>query len=314
MQEKHTNSVVLAVIVGMCLVLGAVVVGGRVDTPFGFGSANDAAPEDTPEPEQQAVTSVDRDPANYDTWQEDLLSERSYRGRVQTSGTETDTPTEPEAASEDRDLESTLTGQFSVALARDILLAEEVDSEEEVNERINEMVDTIVAEAADDLYEMESVTVLETTDEATRTYFNAAGEAILEHDLRDIDNELALFSRAIQDEDPAAYADLERIATMYGDLRDAYLDTPVPTRFSETHLDLINVFHQLHNSLHDMANATEDPVRAYIRLERYPMVAESLLYTNASMGMYVELHESLFATDDPARYFLAYLPNLTPSQ
>jgi hypothetical protein len=75
------------------------------------------------------------------------------------------------------------------------------------------------------------------------------------------------------------------------------------------HLDLINTFNALHESIKAMALATEDPALALIRLKRYQDDALGLKLALENMYMTLEPYASLVKPEDPALLFAIFSPD-----
>ncbi len=293
MDTRNTKPVILATIVGMGLLLGSIVVSNRIDSPF----AGQTEPERSM-PDRQTIATGEAPGQRMQTWQDELLDTRPQRSYITVDET-------GEYVVPERDPNATLTGRFGVSLVEEILLSDG----EDVDAAINRVVENIINETRDELYVVEDLQLTRTNDDAIKTYFNEAAETLQRHGIQNETNEMRIFSQALRTNDPDTYARLLPIAATYGDMRDALLELTVPTRYYETHLNLINTFNMLHNGLTDMAHTEEDPLRAYVRYQRYPDDMYGLSMSMVSMAMHVVKNDGLFDYYDTATFFFNYLPD-----
>lgn len=304
MESSNNKAVILATIGGACLLLGAIVASNWVTIPADTGQSDEPQPAPDMDRQTFSMDSAEIAPESTTEWQQSILDNSPQRRNFTTS--------EPTATTTRRDPSATLTGRFGMSLVEESLLTQqEGRSQEDVEAAIDRMVAEVLAESRADVYTVDDLQVVRNTDENIRTYLNQAAITIDEYGTSDLPDEVTLFQRAVRDSDQSAYGQLEQVANAYAELRDAYLELPVPTRYYKTHLNMVNVFNVLHNGILDMAAAESDPLRAYVRLQRYPDDADGLNYALMSMGMQVYENQELFNPNSEAVYFMTFLPNFT---
>ena len=304
MQADSSKYTILATVVGSALVLIAIVVSNRIEV---------TQSQSTPEADDSTQRSVERNMHVSDAdqdWEEDLVTRNQTTRLTQSRISEDEEDTRPRRSREE--ISQTMTGRFSVSLLEDTLLKQSGEAtDEDIQAAIANIVDQVVQETRANMYTLDDIQVARNTDETTRDYFNAAADIILSQEEAIESNEMTLFNRMVEQNDESARQSLERIAASYLDMRDAYLELTVPTRHYKAHLNMINVFNALGEGLTDMAAADDDPLLAYVRMERYPDDADGLYYALLSMGMLVYDNENLFNPNSDAVYFMTFLPNFT---
>jgi hypothetical protein len=92
-------------------------------------------------------------------------------------------------------------------------------------------------------------------------------------------------------------------------MRDATLAIPVPAFAAKQHLDLINTYHALYESISAMAISFEDPALTLIRMKRYQDDATGLDFALQNMYQSFEPYASLLGPDDPALLFVIFSPD-----
>ncbi|MES2966380.1 MAG: hypothetical protein V4668_01175 [Patescibacteria group bacterium] len=159
----------------------------------------------------------------------------------------------------------------------------------------------------DYIFKLNQIQVIGTSDEAIRTYANTLGQIIINNNVKG-DSDLAIIERALQTENPEELKKLDPLITMYKNLRDQTLATPVPTGFEKQHLDLINVYQAMYSTLSGLKLVYADPVVALLRVRRYQDDTKGLGIALQNMYSAFMPHVRLFSENDPAFVFLAFSP------
>ena len=304
MQADSSKYTILATVVGSALVLIAIVVSNRIET-----TQSESVTESGTSPDRGIERNIQTSPTEQD-WEDDMLIQNQNARLAQGRVSEDEEDTRPRRSREE--ISQTMTGRFSMSLLEETLLNQSGEAtEEDVQAAIESIVDQVIQETRANMYTVDDIALTRNSDEATRDYFNAAADIILSQEAVVETDEMTLFNRMIEQNDDSAQQSLEHIATTYLDIRDAYLELTVPTRHYKAHLNIINVFTALGEGLTDMAAAEDDPLLAYVRMERYPDDADGLHYALLSMGMLVYDNEGLFEPNSDAVYFMTFLPNFT---
>jgi hypothetical protein len=159
----------------------------------------------------------------------------------------------------------------------------------------------------DYIYKLNQIQVIGRSDEAIRTYANTLGQILINNNVQS-EGELIIIQRALQNEDAAELQKLEPLITMYKNLRDQTLATPVPTGFEKQHLDLINVYQAMYSTLDGMKLVFNDPVVALLRVKRYQDDTKGLRIALENIYSSLVPHVRLFTESDPAAVFLVFSP------
>ena len=159
----------------------------------------------------------------------------------------------------------------------------------------------------DYIFKLNQIQVIGTSDDAIRTYANTLGQIIINNNVKG-DSDLTIIERAIQTENPKELERLDPLITMYKNMRDQTLATPVPTGFEKQHLDLINVYQAMYSTLGGLKEVYSDPVVALLRVQRYQDDTKGLGIALQNMYNAFVPHVRLFNETDPAFVFLAFSP------
>jgi len=159
----------------------------------------------------------------------------------------------------------------------------------------------------DYIYKLNQIQVIGTSDDAIRTYANTLGQILINNNVES-EGELNIIQRALQTENPQELKKLQPLITMYKNLRDQTLATPVPAGFEKQHLDLINVYNAVYATLDGMGLAFSDPVVALLRVQRYQDDSTGLRLALQNMYSSLIPHVRLFTETDPAAVFLVFSP------
>lgn len=303
MQNENSTGIILAIITGVCMVLGAIVLGNMSN--YGSSDATTTTePYTTPSREQ--ITVADTTEEGLPAWQADLLQTETGSG----NGNDEDGVDLEAIANGTYVRPDTLTASYGSAIAQEVMRAEfEGASQAEIDAVRKAVNKRIANEMRDNLYTVEDLTIIRNSDEAIRTYGNTAITIVRDNPITSASTELDLLRRGLRLEDASAFQELEEIAQVYASLRDQYIATPVPATLADVHLKLINSYNILHHSVMDMAKANEDPLRAYLRSEQFASETRSMLQAYQNMGIEIIRHQDKFAAEDPALLFAMYLPD-----
>ncbi len=294
---KINQKILGAFVVGFALVAGAFVVNNfnspSIDTanePV-YGLATVGAADRT------YVTVTDNDNNGIEDWREEFVNSTPLIIDPKITGPEKYVPP------------TSITDQVGIQLFQNVLQAKGRGN-------IGPNPEQVVADTADLLrstvmndyiYKLNQIQIINTSDDAIRTYANTLGQILINNNVKS-DGELAIIQRALQNEDPKELQKLEPLITMYKNLRDQTLATPVPTGFEKQHLDLINVYQAMYATLDGMKLVFSDPVVALLRVKRYQ--DDSLGLRKALENVYSSLvpHVRLFTENDPAAIFIVFSP------
>jgi len=286
-------------IIGACLVGFALVAGAYVLSNFGAsGWQNQTATVTVANEPRVAIAVTDTNNNGIEDWRDEFIT------------------TEPivlDPIDSTYEPPTTLTGQLGIDFIENYIRSKSAgpfgSSQAEVVERA---VDTLSTQAAYSLYDTPDITIMSTWDSNDiLTYANTVALAIINNDIADSPGEIAILSSALNEvtPDPEKLEQLLAIATAYQTMRDATLAIPVPAFVAKQHLDLINTYHALYESISAMAISFEDPALTLIRMKRYQDDATGLDFALQNMYQSLEPYASLLGPDDPALLFVIFSPD-----
>lgn len=148
---------------------------------------------------------------------------------------------------------------------------------EEPDQLIAQASDNLVAQAQDTLYDTGSINIIPTSPNLVRTHANAVAQIILDYPLPvGTENELLIIERAIVQDDESVLAELDPIIAAYTGMIEDMLSTPVPSNMVKEHLDLLNAYQGIRNTILGMRNSFADPLMGLLRVQRYQDDANGL--------------------------------------
>lgn len=203
----------------------------------------------------------------------------------------------------------TLSDDFSVnffeQIIRSKMYGEFGSSEEEV---IQKSIAEATQRASDTLYDQRDIIVISDTDEAIRAYGNRAANIITDNNVPDSRNESVILKNALDRQDEAVLEELIPLSQMYADMRDQYLNTPVPQKLVTQHLNLINSFNAIHNDIEGMRDTFDDPLYSLVRVKRYQDDVTGLTYSLSNLYLRLAETPEVFEPNDSALLFIAFAP------
>ncbi len=156
-------------------------------------------------------------------------------------------------------------------------------SQEDLNNLVNEAAQGL--QSYQGSYSEEDLVISSQVN--TETYTNNALEILQKYaESSPIGQELSMFSGAVPSNNQAIYEELESLAVIYDALADELSNVAVPPSESGTHLEIINNYKVIAQTVRDMARFEEDPVRAlqgigtYQRITRSQDQAMTFIYNN----------------------------------
>ncbi len=171
-----------------------------------------------------------------------------------------------------------------------------------------ELVDTATARAikagTDTMYTERDIVTTNTNNITVRAYGNALGQSVVDNSSK-YGDELAIVNRALQTNNGTELDKLNDIALSYKKLRDEALNTPVPDQFIRVHLDLINTYNAMYNTISGLQLAVSDPMVALVRIKRYQDDALGLQYAISNLITALDPYNSVFYADDTVMILVA---------
>ena len=272
MQGKLNSKVVGATVVGFAIVIGAYTI-SSINSDKTIPKQQAAAKASEPEP-RVAITVLDENQNGIEDWRDEFITTEPIVITESESTVEYEPPT-------------TLTGQLGVNFFQDYFEAKSNGPFGRADEEIiNNTIEVLEAQTAYDLYDTPDITIMPAaTDADILTYANTIALAITNNNIDNIEDELTILKKILEDRQPspADISKLQAIASAYQSMRDQTLATPVPSFLAKAHLDLINSYHAIYNDIEAMVISVEDPALALMRLKRYEDDATALSYALQNM-------------------------------
>ena len=148
----------------------------------------------------------------------------------------------------------------------------------------------------------ESDIVLAKNDDVAslRAYGNAIGTVINAHkEKEDVENELIIFERALENEDALDLQNLDGRVKRYESILAGFKTIPAPRNVMLIHLDLLNSIESIKESVDGMAGALTDSVRALSAATAYPAAIEDLTKALDDIARFFEMKQITFGKDEP---------------
>ncbi|MBY0538743.1 hypothetical protein K2P47_05105 [Patescibacteria group bacterium] len=286
-----------AFVVGFALVFGAYTLSNfnapRVDTQnepvYGLGAAAVS--------ERNYIAVTDNDNNGIEDWREEFVNDTPIIIDTEVAGPVQYTPP------------TSITDTVGIQLFQNFLQAKGRGGVgPSTDQVVTDTAELLRATAVQDyIYNVNQIQVIASSDEAIRTYANTLGQIMINNNVK-TEGELVIIERAMLTENPQELDKLDPLITMYKNLRDQTLATPVPAGFEKQHLDLINVYNAMYGALDGMKKAFADPVVALLRVQRYQDDTKGLRIALENMYRSLVPYVRLFSESDPAIVFLVFSP------
>lgn len=112
---------------------------------------------------------------------------------------------------------------------------------------------------------------------ATNQYLQQFTQSINKIPFRS-DNSAELLTQALEEDSPDKLSLISTITAKYASSIDSLLQIPVPKKYTQSHLAIINSINQIMNLDISMSQAFTDPLKAYIALTNYQKVIDNYKY------------------------------------
>ncbi len=253
----------IAVVFGAALVLAALV----------FQPAPAPTPETSAAGEEVVTVALNREAipvldSNQDgvpDWQESFVA---------------NTPTVREIAEADTTYEpsDTLTDQFAREFFEEMVRSDTIgDFGASPAELIAQSSQALSEEAADELYLVDDLTVLEQSDSARLSrYGEAIARIFVNNGCEPTTPDITILETAVRNDQPELLNELDCRIEGYATYEAALLQLPVPASVRFEHLDLLNTMLALKNDLQAFQGVFDDPMYTLVRVRRYQSDAEAV--------------------------------------
>jgi hypothetical protein len=291
MLGRVNQKILGAVVLGFALVAGAYTI-----TTFGQPRTQQpAAVGSITAPARVAVNISDNDQNGIEDWRDEFATAKAVV--INQASTTYVAPT-------------TVTGLLGIHFMEDVIRAKNsgpfARSQDEV---VSDTVENLVLQTNQELYDTKDISIMDTwTDADIKNYANAMATAIINNDVKNVENELVILNDALNRGNHERINELQIIVDIYLRTIEDSIATPVPAIFVKQHLDLINSYRSVGGDVEGMMLSSKDPAVALIRIKRYE--DDTLGLRRALQNMYsaFEPYASLFTSVDAASYFSNHNP------
>jgi hypothetical protein len=291
METPLNYKIVGAFVIGFALVFGAYTISN-----FGQPRFQQAASVATVVVPRLAVAVTDTDGDGVEDWRDTFFTSKPV---VLTE--EVDTYKPP----------TTLTGRLGVSFVQEALEARTYGPFARTDEEIiTDVVTELETETRISLYDTVDVSIVENwTTADIRNYANAMAGAIERNNVEGLDGELEILNDIIVKGNTERISELTKLALVYRRTRDDSLLVPVPSIFVKQHLDLINTYNAIYNSIDGMTLTINDPMVSLVRIKTYEDDALGLRLALENMYTALEPYANLFTVNDAGVMFAYFSPN-----
>ncbi len=225
-------------------------------------------------PPRDSIETTDTNGNGTPDWQEHL-AENVFK----TISTPTASGTTFTATSEPYTPPTTLTGKFSEAFLQDYLQGKMEGADfSDPTKFIDTAVKAIEDNAQSVVHTYQEVVTVPTTQESAHAYGTKILEIVNNYSpTQTTDNEMVIFMRALNANDPSLLAPLEERANGYANVISDTLTVPVPDAFVTQHLTLLNAYEGVYSDIRAAQKAFDDPLLALARTRDYDTHAQALL-------------------------------------
>ncbi len=175
---------------------------------------------------------------------------------------------------------------------------------EDERKLLEEFANRPMSIAREKIYTEQDVVLAASNGEtALRAYGNALGKVVTAH-IDKGENELIIFERALQNEDPQDLAGLENRVKRYENMLADLTVIPVPPSATSIHIALLDALEGVKEAIAGMAIALNDPVHALPYATAYPPAFEKLLTSLTDIINYFEQKQITFGKNEPGAILL----------
>ncbi len=293
MQYDARTRVLFAFFVGGCFVVGALAL-KMFNTPVAVEQVGRLEAAIATPSERDFISVTDSNSDGIEDWREEFVTEKPLTVESATATVKYEIP-------------KTLTDRVGIQLFQASVRDKSMGQYGRGNEVITSDLASEVTKAVKDrLYTKRDIITIPTSATAIKTYGNTLGQSLINHDIVGAEWEMDIVNRALSTQNESELQKLDPLIIMYQRLRDDALNAPVPDRFVTEHLNLINSYNAMYESLTDLKLIFSDPMVSLLRIKRYEDDARGLGLSLHNIYLAAIPYESLFTKDDPALVFVRF--------
>ncbi len=283
-------------VLGSCIIGFALVAGAYVISNFGesnFEPQQTASTREAVKPvERIAIPVEDADNNGIEDWRDALVTTEVTADDITVEATEFTMP-------------ETVTGKMSLNFFEGIISSRiYAPFSPDDSEVIEQTVQNLQEEARQKLYSRSDLDIMtEWDDEDIVNYANTLAAIVITNSNPDLDPDILIISDIIRNQNYDRIEELQAVADVFWAYRDDSLLLPVPEPFVKTHLDLINTYQAVGESLEAVTLIEEDPMLSLIHLRRYQDDALGLKMALENVYEALVEYAPLFTEEDIANMF-----------
>lgn len=148
---------------------------------------------------------------------------------------------------------------------------------------------------------------LKETPESLKEYGNNLALIIKKYFDPIPETEMTILKKYMDAENETEFKDLERIAAAYRNTAGEMLSLKTPLSFSDSHLNLANLFKNIAEEIGAMQKSYDDPVQALLALKQYQTDSSAAYEILRDLNYYFLDKKIVFENNEPAELFKVYL-------
>lgn len=163
---------------------------------------------------------------------------------------------------------------------------------------LNASIDSLAAEAGDELYTSRDITIGGSEIADLRAYGNAIAAIVKTH-LPTPQGELTIFQTALANDDGEELKKLANIHEAYDAILTDTLHLAAPSSLAVEHVALVNAYLAVRNDIRAMETAFEDPLYALVRVKRYQDDELAIIASVTRIYRFLYQAGVRYASDEP---------------
>ncbi len=202
---------------------------------------------------------------------------------------------------------TTLTGKFSEAFLTDYLKDKSAGSGvvEDKEKFVENALVSVEGGVQSKTYAVADMLIVPDSDEAIREYANGVAE-VMKTQPASGENEMAVFSDAIQTNNPERLKKIEISKESYRGLVTRTLEVYTPASYVQTQIKLVNSYEALHLDTTAMLAGFTDPLFALARTKEYMNDLNTLFATIKELQNKLLADGITFEKEEPAAFLYAF--------
>lgn len=161
---------------------------------------------------------------------------------------------------------------------------------------------------APDFKVMDDLTISGSGVDALTTFAAEAETVLARNAVYAKESEITYFKHALEGRDLSAYERMSSIASGYRVAAAGLAALTVPEELAQAHLELVNAFMHLSQTISDMTRAEIDPLTAMLALQQYPSYVTALANAFADVYQVYVANDAIPTKGTPGALFVSVAP------